>query len=106
MPQPCAKAKPNTAAPNVMVEATERSMPPVITTNVWPTESTTRMAEATSIDRMLPADRNVGFASWKITTSTTSPTAAAQSAQNPPSRSRAPSAGAREVVVAVTALIP
>ena len=87
--------KPNSTAPKVIMEATDRSMPPVTTTNVWSTVSTTRIAEATSIERMFPLDRKVGLTVWKITTSTTIPTAAAQSAQNAPSRSTAPSAGAR-----------
>src|SRR3712207_2213032 len=78
------------------------SIPAVTTTKVWTTVRTTRIAVATSIDRMLPGERNVGLAIWKTTTRTTSPAAAAQSAQKPRSRQRAPSSGARLVVVAVT----
>jgi len=44
-----------------MADATDRSMPAVAITNVWPTARMTRIAAADSIASMLPRLRNVAF---------------------------------------------
>jgi hypothetical protein len=50
---------PNTTAARVIADATDKSMPAVAMTKVWPIASTIRIAAATSIDWMLPVLRNV-----------------------------------------------
>src|SRR5690606_11730052 len=64
-------------------------MPPVATTNACPIESTTRIAEASSIERTFPMARNPGSSSWNTSTSATRPTAAARSAHSAGSRNAA-----------------
>ena len=47
--QPLVKASPNTTAPNVIVELTERSIPAVVTAKVCPTAIIAGIEEATKI---------------------------------------------------------
>ncbi|MEV8503442.1 hypothetical protein AB0368_01280 [Actinoplanes sp. NPDC051475] len=89
-----------------MIDATDRSMPPVATTKVCPTARTTRMAEAISIERTLPLLRNVGLRIWKMITSASRPTRAAHSAQKPTSLRRwVQGSVSRAATVAVVMLI-
>src|SRR6266571_7454228 len=99
--QPWAEAHPSITAPSVIVEATDRSMPAVAMTKVWPTARTTRIAAATSIASKLLTVRKVGVAMKKTMTRTTRPTTAAQSAQKPTSRSRAVSGSVSRTPTAV-----
>src|SRR5689334_5468021 len=64
-------------------------MPAVAITKVCPTDRMMRIAAATSIDSMFPAERNVGFNAPKMTMRATRPTRAAHSAQKPTSLARA-----------------
>src|SRR6476619_3842451 len=88
-----------------MVAATDRPMPAVAMTNVWPTDRTIRIAEATRIEEMLPADRKVGFAAPKTTTRTTRPTSAAHSAQKPTSLRRADQLGVRGAAASAATVV-
>jgi hypothetical protein len=67
-------------AAKVMTEATDRSMPPVVMTKVWPTERITRIADEVRIASTLPVERKVELIDWNTTTRTTSPISAAHSA--------------------------
>src|SRR3954471_15328044 len=62
-----------------MVEATERSMPAVATTNVCPTARTTRIALACRMASMLPVVRNVESSAPKTRTRTSRAAGAASS---------------------------
>ncbi len=80
-PRPACQASPKPTAATVMVEAIDRSMPPVVITKVCATPRMTRIAAASSIALMLPRVKKVGLRIENTTISATSPTGAAFSAQ-------------------------
>ena len=68
-------------APSMTSAASDRSMPAVMTTKVWPIDRTIRIAAATSSAWMLAPLRKTGCRMLKTMTSPIRPTAEAQSAQ-------------------------
>ena len=81
IPAPEANTCPSTTAPNVMLDATDRSMPAVATTNVCPTARTTRIALACRMAWMLPLVRNVESSVPNTMTSRNKAAGAASSGQ-------------------------